>query len=94
MGLRRRRKIPGSPRLRRRGPPNALIRLLSALRRRSASGDRIRPPAAGFADGYAPLRVLISGHRDARLSPRGRFIWWTVLAAVVIGGVVSIALTR
>lgn len=42
---------------------------------------------------YFPDRVL-DGGRDAPLGRRGRAIWWTPLAALVVLGVVIIALSR
>ena len=42
---------------------------------------------------YSP-RVLISGHHDAKLSPRGVMAWRLVYAVVIVGGIVAIALSR
>ena len=38
--------------------------------------------------------TYVSGHRDAPLSPRGRLIFWGVVAVVVVGSIVGIILTR
>ena len=38
--------------------------------------------------------VLISGHRDQKLSPRGRLLWRLILFVVVAGGVALIWLSR
>jgi hypothetical protein len=33
-------------------------------------------------------------HRDAPLTKRGRLIWWGIIGALVLGGVLLIVLTR
>lgn len=56
-------------------------------------------PTGGGKGGSAftrHLRIgeLINRRRDAPLSPRGRWIYRAVLAVVIVGGIVLIAISR
>jgi hypothetical protein len=62
------------------------------LRRRSDEGDHF-VQGSGFA-GYPGIRTYASGHRDQPLSERGRVVFWSILALIVVGSAVGIALTK
>jgi len=67
-------------------------RLSHLFTRRTNSSDRIVQSGPGFR--YYSPRVLISGHHDAKLSPRGVLAWRLAYAVVIVGGIVAIALSR
>lgn len=54
-------------------------------------GDRIMRGTGGAARTY---NVLVAGHHDSKLSPRGRLIWRLILFLVVAGGITLIWMSR
>jgi hypothetical protein len=67
-------------------------RLIRLFRTRTNSSDHVVQSGPGFR--YYSPRVLISGHHDAKLSPRGVLAWRLAYAVVIVGGIVAIALSR
>ena len=62
--------------------------LFNRIRRRSDASDRI----ATMRWPYPGITTLLSGHRDAPLSPLARLLWWLAGAAIISGGILLIIL--
>jgi len=61
--------------------------LFKRLRRRSNAGDKIVSMQWPYP---VIVKTLVSGHRDAPLTPPGRLLWWLAGFAVVVGGIALI----
>jgi hypothetical protein len=61
------------------GLASARVRIPENMARKS------RFDSGGYAYGEMPGPAPGQTHRDAPLSPRGRLVWWLVLAALLIG---------